>query len=174
MSSPYNGFLWRQNEESVFWSFHPLTDKTNNEHLTKPFFKVVRNRSNKLSNVRTFIILRSGEGLASTNEDKSVNFSGGRKGQLSRIPECVRSEWKALNQISTRTRSLLRVYWAIKHLFIAVQSAAWENSRHFVTPWLVFVPCEMTFEKRAQKFHTVDIDSLLWLKGYTLCWRFHH
>ena len=26
----------------MFWSFHPLADKTNNEHLPKPFFKVIR------------------------------------------------------------------------------------------------------------------------------------
>ena len=37
MPSPYQGFLWRKIEESVFWS-----DKTNNEHLRKPFFKVIR------------------------------------------------------------------------------------------------------------------------------------
>ena len=42
MPSPYQGFLWRKIEESVFWSFHPLADKTNNEHLRKPFFKVIR------------------------------------------------------------------------------------------------------------------------------------
>ena len=27
---------------SMFWSFHPLADKTNVEHLPKPFFKVIR------------------------------------------------------------------------------------------------------------------------------------
>ena len=32
----------RENEEAMFWSFHPLTDKTNNENLPKPFFKVKR------------------------------------------------------------------------------------------------------------------------------------
>ena len=42
MPSPYEGFLWRENEESMFWSFHPLADETNNEHLPKPFFKVIR------------------------------------------------------------------------------------------------------------------------------------
>ena len=42
MPSPYEGFLWRENEESMFWSFHPLADETNNEHLPKPFFKVTR------------------------------------------------------------------------------------------------------------------------------------
>ena len=26
-------YFWRENEESMFWSFHPLADKTNNEHL---------------------------------------------------------------------------------------------------------------------------------------------
>ena len=35
-------FLWRESEEAMFWSFHPLADKTNNEHLPKPFFKVTR------------------------------------------------------------------------------------------------------------------------------------
>ena len=29
-------FLWRENEEYMF----PLADKTNNEHVPKPFFKV--------------------------------------------------------------------------------------------------------------------------------------
>ena len=36
------GVLWRENEEAMFGSFHPLADNTNNEHLTKPFFKVIR------------------------------------------------------------------------------------------------------------------------------------
>ena len=31
------GFLWRKNEEAMFWSFHPLADKTNNEQIPKPF-----------------------------------------------------------------------------------------------------------------------------------------
>ena len=35
-------FFWRENEEAMFWPFHPLADKTNNEHLKKQFFKVVR------------------------------------------------------------------------------------------------------------------------------------
>ena len=32
MPSTYYGFLWRENEESMFSSSHPLADKTNNEH----------------------------------------------------------------------------------------------------------------------------------------------
>ena len=36
------GFFWRENKEAMFWSFHPLADKTNNEHLPRPFFKVIR------------------------------------------------------------------------------------------------------------------------------------
>jgi len=35
-------FVWRENEEFMFCSFHPLADKTNNEHLPKPFFKDIR------------------------------------------------------------------------------------------------------------------------------------
>ena len=42
MTSPYKGFLWWENEEAMFWSFYPLVDKTNNEHLPKPFFKVIQ------------------------------------------------------------------------------------------------------------------------------------
>ena len=42
MPSSFKGFLWRENEESMFRSFHPLADKTNNVHLPKPFFKVIR------------------------------------------------------------------------------------------------------------------------------------
>ena len=39
---PYIRVFWREKEEAMFWSFHPLTDKTNNEHSPKPFFKVIR------------------------------------------------------------------------------------------------------------------------------------
>ena len=35
--------------------------------------------SNKLSNARRFIILRSGEGLTSLNKDNSDNFFGEKK-----------------------------------------------------------------------------------------------
>ena len=30
MPAPHLGFLWRENEEAMFRSFHPLADKTNN------------------------------------------------------------------------------------------------------------------------------------------------
>ena len=36
------GFLWRENVESMFCSFRSLADETKNEHLPKPFFKVIR------------------------------------------------------------------------------------------------------------------------------------
>ena len=35
-------FFWRENKEVIFLSFHPLADKTNNEHLPISFFKVTR------------------------------------------------------------------------------------------------------------------------------------
>ena len=38
------GFLWRENEEAMFWSFHPLADKTNNEHV--PRSRSYENHSN--------------------------------------------------------------------------------------------------------------------------------
>ena len=41
-----------ETEESMFWSFHPLADKTNNEHLPKPFFKVIQ--KSLYSNGKTF------------------------------------------------------------------------------------------------------------------------
>ena len=28
-------FLWGENEEAMFWSFHPWADKTNNEHVPR-------------------------------------------------------------------------------------------------------------------------------------------
>ena len=46
ISSPHYGFLWRENEEAMFWSFHPLADKTNDEHLPKPFSRSYKSRSN--------------------------------------------------------------------------------------------------------------------------------
>ena len=36
------GFSLAENQESMFCSFHPFSDKTNNKHLRKPFFKVIR------------------------------------------------------------------------------------------------------------------------------------
>ena len=38
---PYQVFLWWENEQAIFWSFHS-SDETNKEHLPKPFFKVIR------------------------------------------------------------------------------------------------------------------------------------
>ena len=31
------GFLWRENEEAMFWSFHPLADESNNEHGSRSY-----------------------------------------------------------------------------------------------------------------------------------------
>ena len=50
MPSPYKGFLWRENEEPMFRSFHPLADKTNNERrllrtLNEYFSRSHKNRS---------------------------------------------------------------------------------------------------------------------------------
>ena len=39
MPSLHYGFLWRKIEDAMFCSFHLLADKTNNEHLPKPFFE---------------------------------------------------------------------------------------------------------------------------------------
>ena len=44
------GISWRENEESMFWSFHPLADKTSNKHLPKPLFKVIRKSLYQLPN----------------------------------------------------------------------------------------------------------------------------
>ena len=40
---------------------------------------VIRSGGDKLSNIRSFIILQSGEGLTSFNNDNSANFSGEKK-----------------------------------------------------------------------------------------------
>ena len=39
----------------------------------------IRSGGDKLSNIRSFIILQSGEGLISFNNDNSANFSGEKK-----------------------------------------------------------------------------------------------
>ena len=44
------GFLWRENEEAMFLTFHPLADKTNNEHLQNHFSTSYENRSKTLNN----------------------------------------------------------------------------------------------------------------------------
>ena len=49
---------------------------------------LVASHGNKLSNIRRFIILRSGDGLTSFNKDKRYDFSGGRKVQSS-LPWCL-------------------------------------------------------------------------------------
>ena len=48
-----------------------------------------RSGGNKLSDVRSFIILLSGEGLTSFNNDNSTNFSGDKKKVQWRIPGCL-------------------------------------------------------------------------------------
>ena len=77
MPSPYKGFLWRENKESMFWSFHPLADKTNNEHLPKTFFKVIRKsltaKQNKLDSPITAPLSRLG-GCQKRLEMKLLNF----------------------------------------------------------------------------------------------------
>ena len=50
-------FSLGENEESMFWCFHPLADKTNNEHLLKPFFKVI------LKSLYLFLILTQSDEL---------------------------------------------------------------------------------------------------------------
>ena len=39
-------FFDGENEEAMFWSFHPLAHKTSNEHLPRPFFKAIRKSLN--------------------------------------------------------------------------------------------------------------------------------
>ena len=39
-----SGFLWRENEEAMFWSFHPLADKSNNEHGSRSYENLSINR----------------------------------------------------------------------------------------------------------------------------------
>ena len=46
-----------RNKESMFSSFHPLADKTNNEHLTKPLFNVIRKSLFYYFVVRMFLLL---------------------------------------------------------------------------------------------------------------------
>ena len=40
--SPHQGIRWQEKKVATFGSFQPLADKTNIEHLPKPFFKVIR------------------------------------------------------------------------------------------------------------------------------------
>ena len=37
------GFSLAGNEEAIFLIFNPMADRANNEHLPKPFFKIIRN-----------------------------------------------------------------------------------------------------------------------------------
>ena len=47
--------------------------------LLREFQRECRGGGNKLSNVRSFSILQSGEGSTSFNNDNSANFSGEKK-----------------------------------------------------------------------------------------------
>ena len=51
-------------------------------HSTASFNKNVEVAEKKLSNVRSFIILRSGEGLPSFNKENSANVSGEKKSTI--------------------------------------------------------------------------------------------
>ena len=55
MPSPYYSFLWRENKEAKFGSFHPLADKTNNERFLKLYFsRSYENCSTKRITLLTF------------------------------------------------------------------------------------------------------------------------
>ena len=91
------------------------------------FSRSYENRSNMLSNVRIFIVLRSEEGLTSTNKDKSANFSGEKNRTIKNTGVC--SEWvknfkSNLDSYSFLSSNRKNSHRAIKHLFKAVQSAA--------------------------------------------------
>ena len=49
---------WRENKDSMFWSFHPLADRTNNEHSPKPFFKVIRKSHYHFSLLSEFLTVK--------------------------------------------------------------------------------------------------------------------
>ena len=49
MPSPYWDLLWRENEEAMFWSFHPLADKTNNDYYRNHFSRSYENRSKTIN-----------------------------------------------------------------------------------------------------------------------------
>ena len=46
MPSPYQGFLWRENEEVLFWSFHPLAGKQIANTYRNHYRRLYENRSN--------------------------------------------------------------------------------------------------------------------------------
>ena len=62
---------------------------------------VVLNNGNKLSNVRSFIILRAGEGLTFSNKDNSAKFSGEKKkhNEVFRVVYFLRISEITLSQI---------------------------------------------------------------------------
>ena len=41
-NNAFSIFFLRKHEEAMFWCFHSLADKTNKEHLPKPFCKVIQ------------------------------------------------------------------------------------------------------------------------------------
>ena len=53
------GFSLAENEESMFCSFHPFADKTNNKHLWKPFSRSYEDHSIKTFQ-RLLVILKIG------------------------------------------------------------------------------------------------------------------
>ena len=57
----------------MFWSFQPLADKTNNERLPKPVFKVIRNRSISRGN-REMSFVFSGYQILDPVQKRPINL----------------------------------------------------------------------------------------------------
>ena len=133
MSFTYEGFLWRENEESMFWSFYPLADKTNNDHLPKPFFKVIRKslilqrkRHRAQILMRHTIILTGGKlrlpSLIGSNCFPYQNFKKWRKTPLDQTLSYSTWGWVTLNTKASFSINALLTLWSAGVLTIYMEN----------------------------------------------------
>ena len=117
----------------MFWSFHPLADKTNNDHLPKPFFKVtpkslILQRKRHCAQIlmgRT-IILTGGNlrlpSLIGSNCFPYQNFKKRRKTPLDQTLSYSTWGWLTLNTKASFSINVLLTLWSVGVLTIYMET----------------------------------------------------
>ena len=116
----------------MFWSFHPLADKTNNDHLPKPFFKVTRkslilHRKRHCAQILMgcTIILTGGKlrlpSLIGSNWFQYQNFKKWRKTPLDQTLSYSTWGWVTLNTKASFSMNALLTLWSAVVLTIYME-----------------------------------------------------
>ena len=123
----------------MFWSFHPLADKTNNDHLPKTFFKVARKSLILLSKrycaqilMGRTIILTGGKlrlpSLIGSNCFPYQNFKKWRKTPLDLTLSYSTWGWVTLNTEALFSINVLLTLWSagVPTIYMETENSGWK------------------------------------------------